>query len=259
MDAKRFSSSTTRALEIPAQTARNSDEYMFPKVAGIVIEAEGILFDTQLWRQWLVRLLSRLGVETHFDTFCCRWDAEFRADVCTGRQSMNDALASYLSACGLSAASIDEILAALRAQMRQLTADPRLIPGVHRALTMVKELGYVLAVSADLQWTSAMLVQKLVRLNLEHCFNSVITSVDVGHIKPEVAAYQAIARSLGLAPIQIAFVGSNSAHLAGAKDQGMATIALNCDSYADPDLRVARLDEIAGTLPPRVSQRKPAA
>jgi FMN phosphatase YigB (HAD superfamily) len=66
---------------------------------------------------------------------------------------------------------------------------------------------------------------------------------------PEPICYQTALEALGLCPEQVAFVGHDSAELAGASALGMPTIAFNHDGSARADAYVTRFAELLDLIP----------
>lgn len=63
---------------------------------------------------------------------------------------------------------------------------------------------------------------KLRALQLEHCFDPIVLSGELGHRKPELAIFQHAARQWPFAPAEILFVGDDPlADIAGARAAGM--------------------------------------
>ena len=66
-----------------------------PCVAAVWFDVCGVLYDDTAWRRWLLQLLSRMGLHTHYVSFYRVWDCEYRDDVAWGRLAYWDAMRSH--------------------------------------------------------------------------------------------------------------------------------------------------------------------
>jgi len=53
----------------------------FSAFAGLLLDADDILYDASSWRRWLVRVLGRFGVYIPDVCFCRVWEQEYAQDV----------------------------------------------------------------------------------------------------------------------------------------------------------------------------------
>ena len=113
-------------------------------------------------------------------------------------------------------------------------------------LARLHQSGLALTALTDSEYSSAVLTERLERIGLGGLFESVISSIDLGHTRPEAECYHAAIASMrvGVAR-QTAFVGHDSEELSGAADVGMSTIAFNFDADARADVFIARFEQLS--------------
>ncbi len=165
-------------------------------IGGLVFDAGDVLYDATAWRRWLLQLLARLGLHTNYRCFWHVWDHEFLVPVHRGQRDFREAFRHFLLAVGLNAAQIDEIERACHGRRHQWEANVRLLPGVRSTLARLKAVGLPMIVLSDSEHTGEELGGRLERLGLKDVFVEVITSVDLGHTKPEAACYRAALRAM---------------------------------------------------------------
>lgn len=215
---------------------------------GLLFDADDVLYDATVWRRWLVRLLGRLGVHTTYACLFRVWDRDYLDDVHRGRRDFWEALDTFLMAIGLRRAQIDEVKAACQARLRGLTASARPLPGVKTTLSRLHESGLTLGVLANSASPAEEIRAQLGRFGLDDVLAAVVSSVELGRTKPDPAAYLAALRRMKLPPHQAAFVGHDTAELAGAAAAGMKTIAFNYDRDAQADVFLTRFDELLDVM-----------
>jgi HAD superfamily hydrolase (TIGR01509 family) len=221
---------------------------------GLLFDMGDVLYDATLWRRWLLRVLSQLGVHTNYRSFFHIWDHDFLDDVYRGRREFCEAFRAFLLSVGLSSGQIDEVEAACQARRNQWELSVRLLPGVKSTLGKLHAAGMVMGVLSDSEYPAAVLGERLERLGLGSTFNTVVSSIDLERIKPEPVCYRTALGSMGLSADRVAFVGHDTEELAGAAGVGMATIAFNYDADAKADVFITRFEEILPLVSASASQ-----
>lgn len=217
-------------------------------VAGVLFDTGDVLYDATLWRRWLLQLLTRMGLHTHYRAFYCVWEREYLVEAHCGRGSIWDALREYLRSIGLTAAHVDEILCAGHARYAELVECVRPLPGVAATLAQLSACGFRLGALANSSVSAECLAEKLERLGLGGYLTAVVSSRDLSSAMPNPANYRAAMAALGLAPHESAFVGHDSRELSGARSAGMATIAVNYDFDAPADVHLDRIEALPACL-----------
>ncbi len=203
-----------------------------------------VLYDATAWRRWLLQLLNRLGRRASYQDFCRIWDRDFAGEVHRGCRAFEEAFQAFLRSMGLSSAEIDEVQAACQARRRQWEETARAFPGVKPTLARLHAAGYVLGVLSDSDRPGKDLERQVERFGLGGMFAAVVSSIDVGEIKPEPVCYRTALEQMGLTARETAFVGHDTLELAGARHVGMETIGFNFDAEAEADVFVARFEEL---------------
>lgn len=224
-------------------------------VAGVLFDMGGVLYDDTLWRRWLLRLLAQLGLHTNYRSFYRLWDREYLVRVHRGQCEFRTAFEEFMRSVGLSAAQIDEVEAACQARRRTMEGEIRALPGVKSTLQRLAQAGFVLAALTDSEYPATLLVERLERIGLGGLFVSVISSMDLGHTRPDPVCYARALAAMDQQPYQVAFVGHDTEELSGARAVGMRTVAFNFDADAEADAFIARFEELLDV----VTQRRPFA
>ena len=201
---------------------------------GLIFDAGDILFDASLWRRWLAEELLSLGVEITREELINKWE-RMLVDVYKGQADYWQRFGELLSSYRLSAEKVAELTDAAQEKAEQVENGRKVFDGVIETLAKLKEAGVKLAVLSDTESTARKVREMLRSLDIEHYFDAVITSSDIGYVKPQRQAYQAAADALGIELSRCGFVGHDLDELAGAKSAGMFAIAFNSPHKAEAD------------------------
>ena len=223
-------------------------------VEGLLFDMGDVLYDATLWRRWLLRVLSQLGVHTSYRSFFHIWDHDFLDDVYRGRREFCEAFQAFLLSVGLSPGQIDEVEAACQARRNEWERNARLLPGVKPTLAKLHAAAVTMGVLSDSECPAAVLSERLERLGLRGIFHTVVSSLDLERIKPDPVCYRTALGAIGLSADRVAFVGHDTEELAGAAGVGMATIAFNYDTDAKADVFITRFEELFPLVGPSASQ-----
>ncbi len=218
-------------------------------VRAVVIVAGDVLFDQTAWHRWLLQLLMRMGIHTHFGPFCHVWEGDYLSDVHRGKGEYWASLRRFLQATGLSRGQIEEVIAASIPRRRELEERARPLPGVRATLSRLADMPIKLATVANTHQPHTQLQCRLNRLGLAEYFDDVISSHDVGAVLPEADIYHAIVSKLDLNPEQVAFVAHKPHELHGAMRVGLQAVACCCLDEVKTQYRLNQLSELPETLP----------
>ncbi len=213
-------------------------------VRGLLLDMCDVLYDNTVWRRWLLQLLSRLGLHTSYRAFFRVWDRDYLDAVYRGQCSFGEAFRAFLRSAGLSRGQIDEVDAAGRARRRHLQANVRTLPGVKKTLGRLHKSGFKLGAIGNCESPADVLQERLERLGLNSIFSTVVSSIDLERTMPDPICYLRALADLDLPPAEVAFVGHDTAQLAGAAEIGMPTIAFNFDPDAQADVTLDRFEEL---------------
>ena len=238
-----------KAPSNPEATAVSFPSACLPRaVRGLLFDFGGVLYDDTVWRRWLLRLLSHVGLHTRYSSFYYVWDRDFASDVHCGRVAFCDAFSAYLRSAGIPPGLVDEVMAACRGVRRDLDESIRPLPGVRCTLARLARMNLILGILSDSELTADQLRLHLAGFAPTETFRAVVSSFDIGRAKPDPGSYQTALRQMGLAPPEVAFVGHEAAELAGARSVGMPTIALSGSPDAQADIHLDRFDQLADVV-----------
>lgn len=121
--------------------------------------------------------------------------------------------------------------------------------GVADTLARLKADGYLLGIITD---TATPLYAKLEwfeRGGFGRCWDSIVSSKELGVRKPDPQIYQAAMEQLGITADQAIFVGHKTTELEGARAVGMQTVAFNYEPDAQADFYIEKFCDLR-SLPP---------
>ncbi len=221
----------------------------WPPLAGLLLDCGGVLYDDTVWLRWLLRLLARLGLHTHFTPFRRIWQREYLTRVQAGDCDYWQALRAFLRAVGLSAGQIAEVQAAGMARQRDLEDDVLPLPGVVNTLTRLHQQGTRLTVLSSGHTDAARVQAQLARLGVAGLFDRILAEVDIVAAFPRQSALD-IAVSLSDVPVnQLAYVGRDPRLLVQARRAGLRTVAINFDADAEADVYAEHFEQLLELLP----------
>ena len=214
-----------------------------PRFEGVILDVGDILYDARAWRRWLTETLRAEGVAITFEELVERWEA-LLVDVYRRRAAYWDRFDRMLEELAVAEARRAALRQAAQRMAAAVQVDRVPMDGVAATLTALRGAGVRLAALSDTESGEGKVRQTLRQLDLERCFDAVVTSADIGHVKPEPAAYRAAAAALELSVPQCAFVGHDVDELEGAQQAGMYAIAYNYTPGAPADVYVDHFSDI---------------
>ncbi len=150
----------------------------------------------------------------------------------------------------------DEHLADELAGLLFVRQMPRLYPDTRETLAELRIRGYRMALVSncfgnETYWPA--------EFELDHCFDAMVFSCEVGMVKPEPEIYRLAAEVLGVAPEECVFVDDVPSYVAGAMAVGMTGVRINRfeseepyaehrEPAAEPHLRIRALCELLDWL-----------
>lgn len=219
-------------------------------LSALVFEFDNVLCDATHWQRWLWQVLSRVGVQRDFENFSRIWQRGYFVEVQRGGRDFAEALRMFLVDWGLPAGQIDELEHASSARRREMIEHLRPLPGVVPTLGRLADGGVTLAILANSEWTARELNERIERLGLGGRFRAVLSSRDLGCLKPEPASYASALDVLGLPPQAVGFVGCAAEHLQGAADVGLRAVAVNCPAAQAANHCLGHFEELTSVCLP---------
>ncbi len=208
-------------------------------VRGIFFDAAGVFYDRhQTTRAFALRLLSQRGYLAEAP------EGQRHERGAAEREAMRGGITpeaywdGFLQRRGMAAAS--ERGAAVQAILAH-SDDVYALPGGREALTGLKARGFTLGVITDTMYSLERKMGWLARAGVADLFDIVACSTELGVHKPDPAIYRNALQQSGLTAALSAFVGHDTRELAGARQVGMATVAVHYDPDAQADYYVGSL------------------
>lgn len=202
-------------------------------IRGILFDMGDIFFDATPWRRTITAALVERGVAIEFAEFVRRWEAEL-VPVYLGRRPYWEAFGELLGAFSLDAGQREEI-EQIAAEKARAVEKRVLFPGVAETLGELHRRGMKLAVLSDTESREGRVRERLAALEIEPYFDAVVTSIDIGFVKPMAEAFATVLGRIGVEKDEAAFVGHDEDELTGAKEFGLVAIAYNFVPGVDAD------------------------
>jgi HAD superfamily hydrolase (TIGR01509 family) len=219
----------------------------------LLFDMGDVLYDATLWRRWLWRLLSKLGIEHGYHALFSIWDDEYLDTVHRGQAEYAPSFEAFLARLKLSRAQIDEVVAASRIRKRELEADARPLAGVRPTIERLAAIGTPLGVVSDSESRAEDLREYLNRLGLGAAFSVIVSSRDLGCTKPDPRCYLTALDALGISAECAAFVGHDAVELAGARAVGLTSVAFNEPAGCDASIHLTQFRDLLAFVRPAQS------
>lgn len=116
--------------------------------------------------------------------------------------------------------------------------------GVKETLFALKEAGYLLGIITNTANSISNKLSWFESGGFGNVWDSIISSMEIGVVKPYPEIYHAALQQLELAPDEAVFVGHKISELDGARAAGITTIAFNFDKGAVADHYVNEFAEL---------------
>lgn len=218
---------------------------------GIFFDAAGVFYDRhEPTRAFALRLLRERGYAPADDVTARRHErGPAEREAMRGGITPEAYWDGFLQRRGMaSAEERAEAVQAILAHTHQVYA----LPGGREALTGLKARGFFLGVITDTMYPLEWKMGWLAAVGVADLFDIVACSTELGVHKPDPAIYRNALQQSGLSAAEAAFVGHDTRELAGARQVGMATVAVHYDPDAQADYYV---DSLLGLLDVPIFQR----
>jgi HAD superfamily hydrolase (TIGR01549 family) len=213
---------------------------------GILFDMGDIFYDATPWRRTITAALVERGIVIDFPEFVRRWEAEL-VPVYLGRKPYWDAFGELLYKSALAAEHREQILAIAHDKARAVE-QRTLFPGVGETLAELHRRGIKLGVLSDTESREARVRERLAAMRIEAYFDAVVTSIDIGFVKPMPEAFAAALSRIGVEKSAAAFVAHDEDELTGAAAFGLRTIAYNYMPGVAADYYLAHFAELANVV-----------
>jgi putative hydrolase of the HAD superfamily len=214
---------------------------------GIVFDMGDIFYDATPWRRWLTSELNSRGVPCSYEALVTRWE-KLLVDVYCGRASYWERFAELLESLEVSSSGALEVTSEARVRAEAVQQNRRLFDGIATTLARLDDMGLRLGVLTDTESTEARIRATLDSFDIGRHFDAVVSSRDIGHAKPERAAFEAAVHAMGVAVAGCAFVGHDPEELDGAKSVGLHTIAYNHADGVTADVHLKDFSDLISVV-----------
>ena len=211
-------------------------------IRAIIFDMGDIFFDATIWRRWLVQEMNAQQIHVSYTQLCEIWETKLY-EVYKGNKEYWSQFALMLGEFGLLPSKVSHIVELGRNKAKEIE-HRQLFPGVKDTLHQLKSKGIKMAVLSDSESTEAKIRQRLKTLGIEQYFNAVISSIDIGYVKPEPEAYQAALHELGADRFHTAFVGHDTDELQGAQDFGLQAWSYNVTKNVVSDYHLDHFSDL---------------
>ncbi len=212
------------------------------RYSAVIFDMGDIFFDATPWRRSLTACLQKEGVAIDYPAFCRLWEAKL-VEVYLGRRDYWDSFRELIADFRLSeeaAGRVFDFAKAKAAEVEQRT----LFDDVAETLAALKAAGLKLAVLSDTESREPRVRQRLAALKIDRHFDAVLSSVDIGYVKPSAGAYVAALGRLGVRAEEAVFVGHDQDELDGARQCGLTAVAFNYEEGVVADRCIRHFVEL---------------
>ncbi|HAF71223.1 MAG: HAD-superfamily hydrolase, subfamily IA, variant 3 [Acetothermia bacterium 64_32] len=158
----------------------------------------------------------------------------------SGELSYREMLARLAKAVGWEGV---EAVEGIHRLIQRFSADIVVDPDLVSVLSRLRAGGVKIAMLTNSIHPAETKWDWLRRRGVDALFDLIYSSVEAGHKKPAPEIFSAFARSIGLSPGEVVFVGHDQAEVQGAKRAGLISVCLRC-RCAEADFVCDRLGEI---------------
>ena len=166
---------------------------------------------------------------------------ELTRQAYTGQISHEEFHMGYLRLLGIS--DPEEIKRGMKI-LAEENIEVEFFEGVKDTLFELKESGYLLGIITNTANSISNKLSWFETGGFGNVWDSIISSMEIGVVKPYPEIYHAALQQLGLAPDEAVFVGHKISELDGAHAAGIPTIAFNFDKGAVADHYVNEFGEL---------------
>ena len=148
----------------------------------MIFDMGDIFFDATPWRRALTACLQQEKRGDRLRLVCRQWEAKL-VEVYLGRRDYWDAFREFIADFGLSQDAADRVLNFAKAKVRR-SRERTLFDGVAETLAALESSGLETGGALGHREPGAAVRQRLAALGIEQNFDAVLTSIDVGYVKP---------------------------------------------------------------------------
>ncbi len=195
----------------------------------VIFDMGGVIYDVTLWRRNIHRYISELGYRGDLKTMSYLWE-RFLIDVYRGKTGYDDAFRKFMLSLGFTKDEYRKIKGKSDEYRKIVEKNRQAFPGVKETLIHLKEMGIKTAILSDSELHENELEDRIMKpLGLGGIFDLIVTSRDIGVVKPDKEAYDRVLNNAGVEAQDALFVGHDREEIEGAKAAGLKTVLFNAD------------------------------
>jgi HAD superfamily hydrolase (TIGR01509 family) len=234
-----FISNMTELLEVLRIELATPQVEPTSHVRALLFDAGDILYFRPLKENKFSNFLKELGLEEKWKNLPGK--EHIKQLAYTGQISHEEFHLGYLRLLGI---ADPELLERGKCLLAEENIDVEFFEGVKDTLVALKARGYLLGIITNTANSISNKLSWFEQGGFGNVWDSIISSVEIGVIKPFPEIYQAALKQLDLKPDQAVFVGHRISELDGARAEGLATIAFNYDKGALADFYITDFCEL---------------
>ncbi len=208
-------------------------------VRALLFDAGDILYYRPRKENRFITFLTELGMEKKWANLPGK--KELTELAFTGQISQNEFHDGYMRLLGI---SDPDLIKRGKELLAEENLDVEFFEGVKETLLKLKQRGFLLGIITNTANSISNKLNWFEKGGFGNVWDSIISSVEIGVIKPFPEIYRAALKQLNITADQAIFVGHKISELDGARAAGLATIAFNYDKEAHADYYIDRFCEL---------------
>lgn len=193
-------------------------------IKAVIFDADGPLyFRSKNNYDEKLALINKFGNLSDIDAFNNKFDTE-KYVAFVGDESIDDMFSNILASVNIRLDNDD--LEAFVNSFDHIQSDISIAPNAKSVLKQVKQKGYNTCVLTDSYYSSDQKWPWFEKLGIRELIDEMVSSIDIQKLKSTVDAYKACMKLLDAKPNEVVFVGHQQYEMDGAKQAGVASIAL---------------------------------
>jgi HAD superfamily hydrolase (TIGR01509 family) len=211
-------------------------------VRAFLFDAGDILYYRPRKENKFLNFLAELGLEEKWAHLPGK--KELTQKAFTGQITHEEFHLGYLDLLGI---TDPELVERGKRLLAEENLDVEFFDGVKDTLLKLKENGYLLGIITNTANSISNKLNWFERGGFGNVWDSIISSMEIGVVKPFPEIYCAALKQLNLKADQAVFVGHKISELDGARAAGLITIAFNYDEGAKADYHINDFCELLQT------------
>jgi len=202
-------------------------------IKGIFFDAADVLYRRpEPTDKYVSKLLKEKGLSTELSVEERMRQKALRSQANSGRLSPDEYWDQFLLMHGV---AVPEQRKTLVGQIIDYSDNVFAIPGGRKALAGLKQRCFIIGIITDTMYPIERKMRWLVKVGVAEFIDVVACSTVLGAHKPDPDMYLNALQQAHLTPGESAFVGHDAMELKGAREAGIATVAVNYHPGAKAD------------------------